>query len=352
MKKGWNCEYIVYKKRQLEERVAKINEVSKRKELEEEIELCDYLLMMLLFSNGETIYDELTMEDFIEDMYEQDFVYTIPSNKLDRIKQITLSLLNLPRLNVEQYKTHIDSKESIEIVGNFLKDKFSDRYYQLYKKTIESNYVLFDKGATLPWVACIDGKPFLRIAKTDDIKMLSALGHEFGHVYRILNNSNKKIENSYCEIESFFCEFNLLLWLIKNNIYSKEAISQFLYLFDTMEQILLMRNFIIEYKLNKINNPIKYREVLNKLQLKKQLNIKSDQDFFDIYSTAIDIDLLTYFNSFMGAINNIDDFDKYEQVIRNIQTGNEDDIGVKVLNKNKGEYDSYLQYRNFLQSQK
>lgn len=154
------------------------------------------------------------------------------------------------------------------------------------------------------------------------------------------------------KLNHFFCEFNLLLWLIKNNIYSKEAISQFLYLFDTMEQILLMRNFIIEYKLNKINNPIKYREVLNKLQLKKQLNIKSDQDFFDIYSTAIDIDLLTYFNSFMAAINNIDDFDKYEQIIRNIQTGNEDDIGVKVLNKNKGEYDSYLQYRNFLQSQK
>lgn len=352
MEKGWNCEYIVYKKQQLEERVAKINEVSKRKELEEEMELCDYLLMMLLFSNGETIYDDLTMEDFIEDMYEQDFVYTIPSNKLDRIKQITLSLLNLPRLNVEQYKTHIAPKESIEIVGNFLKDKFGDSHYQLYKKTIASNYVLFDKGVTLPFVACIDGEPFLRISKTDDIKMLSALVHEFGHVYRILNNSNKKIENSYCEIESFFCEFNLLLWLIKNNIYSKEAASHFLYLFNTMEQILLMRNFIIEYKLNKINKPIKYREVLNKLQLKKQLNINSDQDFFDIYSTAIDIDLLTYFNSFMATINNIDDFDKYDYVIRNIQTGNEDDISVKVLNKNKGEYDSYLKYRIFLQSYK
>lgn len=352
MEKGWNCEYIVYKKSQLEERVAKINEVSKRKELEEEIELCDYLLMMLLFSNGETIYDELTMEDFIEDMYEQDFVYTIPSNKLDRIKQVTLSLLNLPRLNVEQYKTHIDSKESIEIVGAFLKDKFGDRHYQLYKKTIASDYVLFDKGATLPWVACIDGEPFLRMSKTDDIKMLSALGHEFGHVYRILNNSNKTIENSYCEIESFFCEFNLLLWLIKNNIYSKEAVAHFLYLFDTMEQILLMRNFIIEYQLNKINDSTKFREAIDQFQIKERLNIRNDQDLFDIYSTAIDIDLLTYFSSFMAAINNIDDFDKYEQVIRNIQTGNADDIRVKVLNKNKGEYDSYLKYRNFLQNYK
>lgn len=349
MKNGWNYEYLQFKKQQLEKRLNETKDLVKRKALEEDIELVCFLSLILLFSNGEVLYTKVTMDTFVSKIYEQDFLHKIPASELKRIVQTTLSLLELPRLNIEELKTHISFEESIEIVGEFIKEKFGDKVYKLYKSAMISDYVLFDSGSALSDVICLDGEFFLRIAKTEDIRMLSAIGHEFGHIYRILNNNNI-ISNYYREYESFFCEFNLLLWLMKNNIYSKESANHFLYLFDLMEKILIMRNFIIEYQLNKINDSIKFSKTINQFQIKERLNIRSDQDFFNVYSTTIDTDLLTYYNSFMGAINNIDDFDKYDQVIRNIKSDNEDYIKTKILNQNKGEYDSYLRYRKFLQS--
>lgn len=352
MEKGWNYEYFTFKRNQLEERLRNTNDLKKRKELEEDIILCTYLTTILLFSNDEIIDDKLTFKTFVEEMYGQDFLYKITVSDLKRIKEITLSLSKLPRVNTESYKTHIHDKESIEIVGDFIKDKFDDDHYQSYRNIIISEYTLFDKTSGLSSVTYLDGDIFLRIKKTEDIEMLSSIAHEFGHIYRLLNNRNKIVENSYKEYESFFCEFNFLLWLIKNNIYSKEAVNHFLYLFDTMEKILFMRSFITENQLNQISDSAEYRETINHLHLKKKLHIRKDQDFFNIYTTAINIDLLTYFNSFMAAIHNIDDFDKYEQIVKKIRSGNENDIGIKILSKNQGEYNSYLKYRNYLQNQK
>lgn len=349
MEKGWNYEYIEFKRQQLEKRLNETEDLAKRKKLEEEIELASYLSLILLFSNGEEIDTKVTMDTFVAEIYEQDFLHKIPENELERIRQTTLSLLELPRLNIKKMKTHISCEESIEIVGEFTKEKFGDKVYQLYKDAMLSDYILFYRDSGLSSVICLDGEFFVRIAKTEDIKMLSAIGHEFGHLYRLSNNNNT-ITNYYREYESLFYEFNLLLWLMENNIYSKEAANHFLCLFNTIEQILIMRTFIIEYQLNKINDSTKFREVINQFQIKKRLNVSSNKDFFDTYSTAINIDLLTYFNSFMAVINNLDDFEKYNQVIQNIESDNEDYIKAKILNHNQGEYSSYLKYRKFLQS--
>lgn len=66
--------------------------------------------------------------------------------------------------------------------------------------------------------------------------MVSAITYESGHIYRILNTNYKRLHNSYIEYESFFYEFNLLLWLIENNIYKeKTLIISYTYLIQSNE---------------------------------------------------------------------------------------------------------------------
>lgn len=56
MQKGWNFEYLLYKKQQLS--------LKKDKNIKEEIEICDELLAILLFSTGVVVDDDITMEEF------------------------------------------------------------------------------------------------------------------------------------------------------------------------------------------------------------------------------------------------------------------------------------------------
>lgn len=354
MEKGWNYEYFAYKKKELIERLETSTDFEKREQIKQEIDFCDYLYMTLLFSTGKTFYAPVTMKDFVNDMYEREFSYKIPLEEQENMERCALSFSKLPRLKIEQINTHITVDDSIEIIGDFLKEKFSDEHYHLFKDLFVNNkdYILFDKSSELTFVALLDKETFVKLGKSEDIKMLCSIAHEAGHIYRMVNNNENLLKNSYQEYESFFYEFNLLLWLKENNIYKKEATNHFLHLFNTMEKLLYMRYLIKNYQLNQIQETTLFTEKIKSLHVREDFNLKSDQEFFDTYSTAMNIDLPTYFNSFMAVLNNIDDFDKYEQVVRNIKTGNESEIKEKVLNKNKGEYESYLRYRNFLQDSK
>lgn len=353
MKKGWNHEYFLYKIQQLKENLEIETDLKKKQKIEENIEVFELLGVTLLMSNGEIFDDELNFSEFVEEMYKEDFEYKIPKKELIVIDEMLSSLKKIPRLNVKKCNTHITLDDSIKIVGDYIKDKFDNNHYRLYEKTINGDYILFDKNDEPSSVTYLDGEFFLKIAKTFDIEMMSAIAHESGHIYRIVNNNNGNIDNYYKEYESFFYELNLLMWLIKNNIYKVEAINRFLTLFDTIEKNLIMRDFICRYKLNRINNPTEYRKVINELHIKKELHIRKDQDFFDMYSFALSTDILAYFNSFLAVLDNLDNFDKYEKLIRIINNKNEKDIRKKVLCKNRNqEFDSYMRYRNILQNQK
>lgn len=352
MEKGWNYEYLVARKQQLEEKLEKTTDAKKQKQIKEDIETCNYLTLMLLFFEGETLYEKVTMEYFVKEMYDQQFSYPISSNDLKEIEKIALSFSQLPKLKINQNNLHLSSNEAIEIVGDFIKDKFGDTHYKLFKKVFVNNrgYILFDKESELSSVTYLDGEIFVRITKEEGMKMLASIAHEAGHIYRIENSKHKIVTNSYGEYESFFYEFNFLLWLRKNNIYSQEATTHFLQQFDTLEKVSYMRYLIRNYELNQIKEPSDFTETIHNLHVKKNLHIRKNQDLFTIYSTAMYMDLQTYFNSFMAVLHHIDDLEKYEQVIKNIKTGNDDSIKVKILNKNKGQYESYLKYRTILQN--
>lgn len=350
MEKGWNYEYLVQKKMQLYERLQKIEDSREKVLQEQEITLCNYLLSIILFSERDSFDEKVTMKDFVEDMYGQDFLYQIPSIELERIEQTALSLSKLPKLKIAKDDTYITVNDAIEIISDFLNDKFGNEHFKIFKDLFvnNSNYVFFTKTSSLSYVTGLDSEIFVHIQQSEDIKMLATIAHEFGHIYRMIKNDNKLLVNSYREYESFFNEFNILLWLIKNDIYSQEATNYFLSLFDKMEKVLYMRYLIRNYKLNQIEQPDRFTEMINKLNVKKSFNIRRNQDLFDIYSTAMDMDLRTYFNSFMAVLNNINDYKKYELVISEIKDENENDIK-KVLRRSKVEYESYLKYRNLLQ---
>lgn len=354
MEKGWDFQYFVLKKKQLQEELEKTTDLEKKEQIEEDIEICDNLMLTLLCSEGETIYSKITTKSFVEEIYQQGFSYPIPSAEEKRIEKITLSLAKLPKLKIEQDNTHITASDSIELVGDFLKDKFGDKHYQLFKKVFvdHQNYVLLDREDELSNVTYLDGEIFVRIAESKNMEMLSSIAHEAGHVYRIANSNYKTLIHSYGEYESFFYEFNLLLWLIENGIYQQEATNQFLRQFDILEKVSYMRYLIQHYQLNNIKEPAEFTKTINELHIKKGLHVRKNQDLFNIYSTAMYMDLQTYLNSFMATLNNINDVSKYEEMVKCIKPGNDDTIKAKVLNKNKGEYDSYLKYRNILRNSK
>ena len=351
MKTGWNFEYLELKKRELQDKLEKVENIKQKKQIEEEIDLCDYLSIILLFSEGQTITSDITMKQFVEEIYQQAFSYPIPVIEQEKIENFALSFLKLPKLKIERAIPSISSTDSIRIVGDFIKDQFHEKHYQLYKNVFmdHSNYVLFDQNTNLSSAISLDGEMFVRIKQSNDMEMLSSIAHEMGHLYRMSNNSHMILTNSYREYESFFYEFHFLLWLIKNHIYSKEAANYFLQLFDILEKVSYMRYCIQNYQLNQIASSKQFTKEINKLHLRRDLHFKKNQDLFDLYITALDMDLQTYFHSFMAVMNHMDDFDQYEQVIKEIKNRNESTIQAKILTKNKNSYQSYVEYRRMLQ---
>ncbi len=352
MKTGWDYEYFAFKKRNLQEQLEKTENIKQRKKIEEDIDLCDYLTTILLFSTGETIDSDITMKQFVEEIYQQDFSYPIPVVEQEKIDEITLSFLKLPKLKIERAITSISATDSIQIVGDFIKDQFHEKHYQLYKDIFmdHSHYVLFDPNTDLSNVVSLDGEMLVRIKKSNDMEMLSSIAHEMGHLYRMSNNSQMIFTNFYREYESFFYEFHLLLWLIQNHIYRKEATNRFLQLFDIVEKVSYMRYCIQNYQLNQIASSKQFTEKINQFHLRRDLHFRKNQDLFDLYITALGMDFQTYFHSFMAVLNHMDDFDRYEQVIKGIKNRNESTIQAKILTKNKNSYQSYVEYRSMLQN--
>lgn len=354
MEEGWNFEYFAQKMEQLQERLEKTTDAKIKEQIETDIELYRMLGMRLLFSTGDTICPKVTLKDFVNEICGQDFLHKIPLKEAEKMEQKALSFSKLPPLKIKQNHTHITVDDSVAIVGDFLQDKFGDEHYKLFKNLFinNKNYILFNEDwkYVLSSVIYLDKEAFVQIGKSEDIRMLCSIAHESGHLYGLVNRDQKEIHNLYGEYESFFCEFNLLLWLMENNIYKKEATNHFLSQFNLMERLLYMRYIIRNYKLNQIKTPDRLEQAIQQLRENGTLNITDNQTLFDTYSTAINMDLQMYFSSFLAVLNNIDDVNKYEQIVRNIKTGNESDIKVKMLNKGKGEYASYLKYRNFLQN--
>lgn len=353
MEKGWNYEYLKFKKIELQTRLEKIENLEQRHQIEEDIDMCDYLTTILLFSEGEIIDSNITVKDFVDEIYQQDFSYPMLVDEQKKIETMALSFLNLPRLKIGPINHYISLADSIQIVGDFVKDQFHDKHYQLFQDIFvnrNTGYILFDSNAELSDVTLLDGEMFVRIQKSNNIKMLSSIAHEMGHLYRISNNSHPILTNFYHEYESFFYELHLLLWLIQNNIYSKDAANYFLQLFDLLEKVSYIRYCIQTYQLNQIASSKQFIEEINKLHLKRDLHIRKNKDFFNWYITTMDMDLQTYLYSFMAVLNHMDDFDCYEQVVKAIKNHNEDILKSKILTKNKDEYQSYLKYRDMVQN--
>ena len=344
MEKGWNNEYLISKKENL---INKRN-IFNKKDIDEDLELTELLMLKLLFSDGKVIENDITFKKFFEYIKGCKCINKLNSKDLDKMFKFASFFSKLPVLEISEKREKISVDDSINILKDYFKDRFEKRHYDVFKNSFIKNkeYVLYDKNSDLSKVIFTDNEIFTLISKTEDIKMLSSMAHETGHIYKILN-TKKYFQSCFGEYESFFFELNLLIWLIKNNIYKEDATNYFLSLFKLMEQIVKMRCFIEKYKTNKIDDINELKKLLKQLDIKNSLNLKDNEELYNLYITTLNLDIKKYFYSFISVLNNLEgpnSIETYENVINNLDK-KENFIKKRILS-NQNEIKSYIKYRN------
>lgn len=353
MQKGWNIEYLTKKKQELQDRLRNETNENAKIDLEEWIQMCDFLSIDLLFSTGEVYEERFTINDFMSCIENSKFLYNLTEKENQKLNDIAPFFIKLPPLPREEKMQYISKDDSIEIVGDFIKNKFGDRYYKSFYDAFINNkeYVLFNKTADMSSVTFIDGEAFTQISEKEDMVMTSGIAHEAGHIYNMKNLT--VIPNpSYSEYESFFYELNFLMWCIKNNIYKDDAVKVFSSHYTLLERILYMRYLISNHKLNEITDGKEFKEKIKELNTKKIMHIKTNKELYDVFLNTLEYNIKLYFNSFKAVLNNLETpnaLDTYEKVLNSLEDDNEEYIKRTILNNGVGEKESYLKYRNMLQ---
>ena len=354
MKKGWDSEYLIKMKEKTEKKIILAKSKDEEDRLKEDIDVYDMLMLTLLFSDAISIEEKISIKQFLEYIEGSTFEYKLSKEDEEKICKYGLEFAKLKKIKTKFKNEHISKDESISIVGDFIKSKFNSKHYDGFNSVFNGNYVLFDSSndGDLAYTVSVDNEIFVRIPMTEDIKMLSSIGHEAGHAFRMMNNINTIYSNYFGEYESFFYELNLLSWLIKNNIYKDEAINYFLYIFKLIEQVLYMRYLIGNYRLNEITKVNDFEIIVSKLKIKERLNLSDNQELFNYFITTLDMDIRSYFYSFLAVLNSMEKENSlqiYENVVRSIDNENEEYILRTILGGSALDINQYTNYRNILQ---
>lgn len=153
----------------------------------------------------------ISLEELLEEInyYSEDFCSFV-----DSLNEITL---NNPFNKINSAKTYknIDKKnkrvplsKSLDIVKEFLVEKFPPNYLEMFTEALEKGYFIFEKqdDEEASKFSTIDNKPVIIIKYENQIYDVCLIIHEFMHYTNVNENVITEASNVVSETISFFAE--------------------------------------------------------------------------------------------------------------------------------------------------
>lgn len=356
-KKGWSYDYLVEKMQEWDRLIESDTNEEEKKKSEEIRDLYSLLACTVLFQDGEVVEEEKDVRSCLEEINGLSNFFNYPSSVNRTLSKISKKILAMEGIPAVSYSRTVDHEEALSIVGDFIKSEFGLRHFRVYQESFLENrdYLLFDKINDLSAVTIVSTEEkFIQISDTRDIRMVSKVAHEAGHIYRSSVNSYQEKENILGEFESFSYELRLLDWMQKNHIYEEEARTCFL------ENMRFLENLMIVRYLNQINHfhrmksPETFEKRIQDLEILPRMKDTSVIDFFDYLYTVLISNYPTYLYSFLATIGQLEEKDyreKYQYVIEHLGKEKPQQLLRKVLGVEPTDLTTYQKYRSYLLSE-
>ena len=320
MVKGFNEEYI---SQQLEyyEKLAAADET-----YEDELFTYQLLYATLIFQDGVVTHHEVSTEEFLDGYNDTNNLFPLKNRLLKGVvRKITDKVRTLDHLETQEFKEVIDKEDSFLLVGEFIKDTFGKEYYDIYHRLILHNrdYILFDKHNMADITTTLTGEYFIKLPSTSDIEFTSDLAHETGHLIKRVIYGNPVRVSFLSELESFSFELGMLLWMIKQNVYSEDAKIRITNMMALIESLTIARYYDNLYSLHTIKYSDVFNEYVEKENILAKVNVSKYDDLFNLLANTIETNFVSYLLSFLSSIEILSSKDfcaKYQYILQNLET--------------------------------
>lgn len=354
--KGWNIDY--FEEKISENKKLIINEKSKKniEKLEKTVFAYNFLKNVLKEKDIPIENCEYYFEPQLF-LYEYKLIkklHTYPHSKIDNkhFKNICTQITNIENATKHDYLEKISIEESLRIIHEFIGCDFGKENQQLFKDFFIKNqdYLLFtndNSGQTVQ----IDDEIYVSVNKNNNISMTSTIAHEAGHAYRLMKNNNDiTYRNTLLEYESFSYEIRLLNWMIKNNIYQKDATYYLLSIIQSIENTAIAKYFNDRYRFYNMNE-YELEEKMNDLNLLKITGEDNTNKIYEYILAAKSSDILTYSFSLLRVINDLENpnyLENYKKVIPNLEKINSQKNQKEIFKKDITDLSFYKEYKKTL----
>lgn len=354
--KGWNINY--FDKKIAENKELMNNEKSKKKIIEFEKREFTYKFLRHILKEKDIPIENcehcLEPKDFL---YEYNLVrrlYAYPHSKEDKeiFKKICTQMITSENTVKHNYLEKISIEESLKIIHEFIGCDFGKENQQLFKNFFikNPNYLLFTNDVSGQTVQ-IDDEIYVAVNKKNNISTTSTLAHEAGHAYRLVKNNNDiTYKNTLLEFESFSYEIRLLNWMIKNNIYQKDATYYLLNIIQSIENTSIAKYFNDRYRFYNMNE-YQLEDKINDLNLLKITGEDNTNKFYEYILTSKSSDILTYSFSLLRVINDLENpnyLENYRKVISNLEKINSQAAQEEIFKRDITDLSFYTDYKKTL----
>lgn len=354
--KGWNEDYIQNKFNYYYDIAKKCKNPILKKQYKEQLEIYISLYQKLLLQDGKIFYNKITTKTFLQKYNDLENYFLFDRNTtktLNNIAQQFCSLGRTPKFDYTEKITHTEAREIIEL---FLKENFPQENVDNFKDFFryKKDFILYDKHNEESSVTVTnEGELFVVLPSCENILMLAETAHEAGHIYGLSLNPNpsQTYLNPLREFDSLSYEIRLIDWLIKNNIYEKDASKYLLNMMRIIENVIITRYYNNIYKLNKIKSVEKFTTRIEDLKLMKTLNIKRKQDLFNFIVSSLTNNYIPYLYSFLIVLNNLNlpnYLENYNYALENLTKKDSDIIAESIFPHDITDLTQYKEYRKSL----
>lgn len=307
------------------------------KEILTTIDICDILLNLLdeVKDNNEIdILDESNSEliNYIKDYINNDTFderHILVRNNLCK----NLDIITPKSKQFLEYENEVNfsNKETIELVGNMIKNKLGRNHYTTYTKLFVNNptHIHFIKDhSSLIFLPSKKEDVYAIIEDTNDISKSINLAHEAGHFFSYSNNGRCTNSNCLGEVESTFYELLFCKYLIDENIYPEDAKKAILEVLLGITEKASIINAEFSYPMYKLNSVKDFKDLANKYDLYNKTGRYTTRDlltwittnneesgFNYIYSTLI---ALEFYEDYITSRNKKNVISKYENFLQEI----------------------------------